>query len=496
MKTKKQFSKHPRWVLKHKKPGTEIRLINGYYYLYAISSKWDSEKKRPVKKTIGILGKITQTGFVESDKHRLKTNKLVIKEVWQREYGFTHFLQNNLQDTVMHLQEYFPDSWQTIMAMSFCRFVYQSPLKNMYFRFRHSYLSELYPEVNLDKDHLTIFMRKLGEEREAIRNYFNSFLSNNKHSVLFDVSSITSQSKRMEAFPQVGYNNNKNFDTQLNIMFIHSIEQRMPLYYRILPGNIREVKAFSLSLKEFGKAKDVTVITDKGFYSNKNLNEMKKQDITYIIPLRRNAPLIDYTKLQAGISHKKLDGYFPFEKRIVWYYTLQTEWGILYVYVDDFLKAEEQRDYLMRIEKYPDNYSIEEYHIKQPQFGTIALLTNAKSNPQETYQDYKTRNEIEVLFDAYKNILHADKTYMQNDIAIEAWMFINFIAIQWYYISFNLLKKYKLIKTYAPLDLMMKLTEIKKIKINDQWYLSEATKATVDLLEKLKITNLFPKIGS
>jgi hypothetical protein len=483
---KKASSKQPPWVLKHKKPGTEIRLINGHYYLYAIKSKWDSDKKRAVKKTVGILGKVTEDGFVQSDKHRLRTRKLVIKKVWQREFGFTHFLQCCLQDTVLHLREQFADSWQTIVAMSFCRFVYQSPLKNMDFRFRHSFLSELYPTVNLDRDHLTSFIRYLGEQREAIRNYFNAFWKNDNRSVLFDVSSITSMSRKMETFPQTGYNNNKNFDPQLNVMLIHSVEQRMPLYYRILPGNIREVKAFSLSLKEFGKT-GVTVITDKGFYSNRNLQEMKEEAITYIMPLRRNAPLIDYSILQGGVAYKKLAGYFQFEKRIVWYYLIQTNWGNLYVYVDDFLKAEEQRDYLMRIEKYPDDYSIEEYHQKQEQFGTIALLTNGNTLPQDTYENYKSRNEIEVLFDAYKNILHADKTYMQNDIAIEAWMFINFIAIQWYYITFNMLKKYKLTKIYSPLDLMMRLIEVKKIKINDQWYLSESTKATNDLLKKLKI---------
>jgi hypothetical protein len=484
--------KYPDWVLKHKRPGTEIRDIRGHYYLYAITSEWDRVKKRAVKKTIGILGKITDAGFVESPTHQLRESKLVIKPVWQREFGFTHFLQTCLQDTVNKLQQFFPDCWQTIVGMSFCRFVYQSPLKNMDFRFRHSYLSELYPAVNLDKDNLTVFIRQLGEEREAIRDYFNSFWNKDQRSVLFDVSSITSLSKKMETFPHIGYNNKKNFDPQLNIMLVHSVEQRMPLYYRILPGNIREVKAFSLSLKEFGKSGDVTVITDKGFFSNGNLTEMREEGILYIIPLRRNVSLIDYSRLQAGLSYEKLDGYFSFEKRVVWYYTLQTEWGTLYVFVDDFLKVEEQRDYLMRIEKYPDKYTIAEYHQKQPQFGTIALLTNGKTTAQETYENYKSRNEIEVLFDAYKNMLHTDRTYMQSDIAMEAWMFINFIAIQWYYITFNLLKKHKLTKTYSPQDLMMRLAEIKKLKINDQWHLSEATKSTVDLLKKLKIPNLFP----
>ncbi len=363
----------------------------------------------------------------------------------------------------------------------------------MEFRFQHSFLSELYPKVNLDKDFLTGFIRQLGEERESMRKYFNSFIGTGRRSVLFDVSSFVTLSKRMETFPQVGYNNNKNFDPQLNIMLAHSVEQRMPLYYRILPGNIREVKAFSLSLKEFDKS-DITVITDKGFYSHQNLLEMKQEGIVYIVPLRRNTPMIDYNILKEP-DHKK--SFFKFENRIIWYHNIVTKWGSLYLYVDDFLKAEEQRDYLMRIEKYPEKYSIEEFHQKQNQFGTIALLTNGNSNAEIAFENYKSRNEIEVLFDAIKNILHADRTYMQSDIAIEAWMFINFIALQWYYITFNLLRKHKLTKTYSPLDLMIRLTAIKKLKINDQWYISETTKATQDLLTKLKIPlPIFPKKGS
>src|SRR3954468_22065118 len=64
---------------------------------------------------------------------------------------------------------------------------------------------------------------------------------------------------------------------------------------------------------------------------------------------------------------------------------------------------------------------------------------------------------------------------------------LTFISIQWSYITFNLLKKYKLTKIYSPLDLMMKLVENRKIKISNQWYLTETTKTTHDLLNKLKI---------
>lgn len=34
-------SPHPDWALKEKRPGTELRNINGKYYLYQISSAYD-----------------------------------------------------------------------------------------------------------------------------------------------------------------------------------------------------------------------------------------------------------------------------------------------------------------------------------------------------------------------------------------------------------------------------------------------------------------------
>ncbi len=60
--------KHPEWATKHKRKGTELRLINGHYYLYEVTSKWNPKKKRAQKITGKILGRITPEGFIESPK--------------------------------------------------------------------------------------------------------------------------------------------------------------------------------------------------------------------------------------------------------------------------------------------------------------------------------------------------------------------------------------------------------------------------------------------
>ena len=65
---------------------------------------------------------------------------------------------------------------------------------------------------------------------------------------------------------------------------------------------------------------------------------------------------------------------------------------------------------------------------------------------------------------------------------------INLIALMWYYHILNLLiKKHELNKNYAPTDLLMTFSEVKKVKINHIWHDAEKTKKTSELILKLGI---------
>jgi transposase len=115
------------------------------------------------------------------------------------------------------------------------------------------------------------------------------------------------------------------------------------------------------------------------------------------------------------------------------------------------------------------------------------LNNNNKKTADEVYIQYKSRTNIETMFDALKNIIDADKTYMQNDEAIEGWMFVNHIALQCYYLIYQQLVAHKLLKKYSVTDFLKFTHRIKKIKINGNWQLSEITKPVKSLLDKLKL---------
>jgi len=475
---------HPSWATRHKRKGTELRLLKGRYYLYEVTSKWDPVKKRSKKITGKLLGKITkEDGFIESDKAKLRKRELNVSKLSVKEYGIVAFIESKLSNYKELLQKHFPNVWQEILILAYCKLVHKSSLKNIEFHYFHSYLSELFPKLSLSAKHLTSLLQLIGGQRSRILDYFKEF-SISHDNILFDGTDLISNSRKME-LTKFSKSKKGSYESLVNIMFIFSVYNKAPLYYRILPGNIKDIKAFKLSLEE-SDISDAVIIADKGFYSRDNIELLINENLQFIIPLRRNNTLINYEMIKTG-NKEQFDGFFRYEDRIIWYYITKSEDVNIYVYLDEELKAEEIKDYLYRTESLPEKYNLNEFHVKQYRFGTISLMNNLDKSPSEIFIDYKSRSQIETMIDALKNIIDADRSYMQNEQALEAWMFINYIVLHWYYNILQLLKSAKLNSRYSPTDLIAFLKEIKKVKINDEWFVAEMTKKTQILLDSVGI---------
>jgi hypothetical protein len=85
-------------------------------------------------------------------------------------------------------------------------------------------------------------------------------------------------------------------------------------------------------------------------------------------------------------------------------------------------------------------------------FETLTLIckTNAEKSAAELYENYKQRNEIEIMFDGYKHFLEADKTHMPNRYVLDGWL----LAMITYYKLFERLKTAKLLKKISPKDVI------------------------------------------
>src|SRR5690606_29813329 len=126
-----------------------------------------------------------------------------------------------------------------------------------------------------------------------------------------------------------------------------------------------------------------------------------------------------------------------------------------------------------------------EFHKTAHTFGTFSILTNlSEKTPQEIYELYKSRMEVETAFDAFKNTLQADRTYMQNDQSLEGWMFINYLALLAYWRILKLLVSKELLSKVSIKDVLIHLSYIKKIRLNGEWHQAEVTNKTKKLFAK------------
>ena len=76
---------------------------------------------------------------------------------------------------------------------------------------------------------------------------------------------------------------------------------------------------------------------------------------------------------------------------------------------------------------------------------------------------------------------------MRSNEALEGWMFINHIALIFYYRLYKRLIQHNLLKKYSPKDILMHLNTIKRIKINDNWLIAEIPSKSKNILENLEI---------
>lgn len=482
---------HPDWALKFKAKGTELRNINGRFYLYRISSKWDKERKVTRKITHEMIGRITEKdGLIPKGTKKTTEKQIFVREklanVSVKEYGAAAVLNNMSDDIKLALQNVFPQNWKEIFVLASLRLLHQSPLKNIAFFYTESYLSNLFENLNLSKNHLTELMCEIGANREKISEFLHQFIVGTEH-IVFDTTHIISNSRNM-SINHLGYNSQGDFDPQVNLFYMFATDKKSPIYYRIFPGNISGIKGLKLTMKD-ANLSSATVIGDKGFYSEENMNILDEACLDYILPLKRNSPLINYDRLKSGDYDKSFDGHFFYKNRVIFYNELPENDGHrLVIFCDKSLKLEEETCYLKRIEGKYEGYDMSGYRARQHKFGTISMITNIKNmSASKIYESFKSRMEVETVFDTYKNLLQADRTYMQRDESFEAWTFINHIATMMYYKLYNLLRGGNLLAAYSVKDLLMKLISVKKIKIHGEWITSEINTKSAKLFHDLNL---------
>ena len=102
----------------------EAKLLNGNYYLYRSTSRYDRTGKKTIKVS-EYIGRITKDGIIE----KCKDTRSIY------EYGNSALVYSLSVDMITRLHKYFPDRWADLFALSVVRTmdpVLLKPLKDQW----------------------------------------------------------------------------------------------------------------------------------------------------------------------------------------------------------------------------------------------------------------------------------------------------------------------------------------------------------------------------
>lgn len=153
---------------------------------------------------------------------------------------------------------------------------------------------------------------------------------------------------------------------------------------------------------------------------------------------------------------------FTLEEEAIFGYEVKDGNDRICIYFNSTIASIMNTEYIDKMNRNVKGFEKEKCQESKKRFGIYVIRTNIEELSLETiYKYYKSRFDIEYMFDTMKNTLGFDKAYMHSDESIEGWAFINHISILLTQRVYDLLRKKDM--KISLHQLYRKLRQVKKI---------------------------------
>ena len=449
--------------LKTAEKHVELREIKGHYYIYRTHSRWNKQRKKPIKNT-ELLGSISIDGTYKPK--RQQTNISTTK-IYQ--YGNAQLCLKLSEDTQNALTN--NPLKNQIIALSIIRALNPGPIRLAQTIWEDTYTSTRI-DANLSPQNVSSTLSMLGNMVQETYDLFAK-LSPEAGMLFYDLTSILSYSKKLK-LAERGYSVEGELTSQVKVAMAFSTNTWLPVAVDVFYGSIKEVKVLKYFVERF-PVSDIGFVMDRGFSSYKELLDLKKQKIHYVAALKKNSKLLP--------SVVRMVGAFGYRKRNIAFCKVKRRpYGFLYLFEDPELRGSEESFLLGKVSE--GLISMGDFRGESRLAGVVGILSDLDVEAQVVYEQYKEREEIEQAFDFMKNDLEADKTYLGRDEAVRGYFVVVFLAMRLYFKILKRLRERDLVGKVSVREVLLELSKVRMIvEKSGREYLCALPKKTEQILE-------------
>ena len=484
---------------------------SGRIYVYEDSPKWDNKIKnnRPKRKLIGYLNE--ETGEILPTRGRAKNgegrkvkpkavnkentnNSIDLSKIEIKSIGLTHFFNeiSHKLNIVENLKEVFPKDYKKILSLSYYRLAESENSMYMFEffneKFVHPYNKNIPPSTGGD------LLKRI--KIDDIYKFFKLQIANGQETMFIaaDTTSVSTYSKNIE-YAEWGYNKEHDCLEQVNILSVFGQTTKLPCFFSIMNGSVRDVKALVTTINDLKviKIQNTTLVLDAGFYSVENLRYCNQHKIGYIIRTRTSVTYIKealdkviddikvpHNRIETGteringvmvpiknpdISNKINYVYFYFNEDIAKTSRLKLDDKLVNLKEElDTNSRKECNENLYKKFFYKDGktYRInkEMYDETIKYYGVFALVSSKKYDTKETISIYRKKDVVEKGFTNTKGPLDLRRFLVESNEAVLGKYFIAYVSLIVYSFVINNLKELDLVKKYTIKQLFKTLEQV------------------------------------
>lgn len=474
--------------IKQHRPGpcTEIKLINGHYYVYMYQSirlpsgRWGKK----TGKSIGTI--IAGTGFIPNRNYHLYKGEESQDEITVLEYGQYALIEAVAESVLCSLKKFFPvDRATQIFAYASILyangFVHLDQVQGYY---EQSWLSQEYKNLpfRMGKTALGNLLDDLGRRTTRVINYENAAIIDSSSAIAIDGHAIRFCSDEND-LGEAGYKFSSLKEDQVNLLMGYDINTGVPLFARMFRGACND-KSTIEDIADLLEFSGILFVIDRGFYSAKNLEILSANDNTYIIPVPSNTDV--FRDVMKDVKYTDSFYYRSGKKHARIEYVSRKISDTEYVYVfRDIDENEKCRfNYQHCIELGRSGYTQEKFEQNKETFGVYVLQSNTAKTAEEVFGGYKKRWGIETFYQYLKNTGDFNDLMIQDYYKEQGFSFIMLITGQIHQKMISAVKSLD-DNTISVHDILLMARCMKMERRGNNWNLKNVRKRDIQILKRL-----------
>lgn len=321
----------------------------------------------------------------------------------------------------------------TIAALTeFCILTDRLGMCNAEEWFEGNYASILYPKADMRSQRISDALMLIGDgqsHRDFFLEYLKTVAGNKDQLVAVDSKGVLNA---IDIDLTETNNHNGEVSIELRLVMIVQLGTGLPLYFRIVPGNVIDAVTLLNTLEELRLmgVNTAFAVVDAGYCTLSNMDDLFTARVNFVTRLRPNYKLFkdlmkEYPEICSSENRIIHNGRVVYIKRVGTQLT-KTNSGYAYICVDSDQKHKEEKMLASAYER--GEITDGELNEKLESAGRFVLVSSYMIQTEDVMDVYYTRQSAEQYFDIANGYANLTPLRVHSKEAVRGMMMLTFIA--------------------------------------------------------------------